>query len=523
MLKIQIATAALLGRLAVALAESLPTPSPAYGNASYDPRTESSGVLPCEALKDAGLGDRLLFATDPGYEPQIATWFAENARLRPFCLVLPHNSEEVSTALTALVSANDGAGDWHIAVRSGGHGAAGFSNIDRGVTIDLSMMNSTSYDQQTNLAKIEPGGRWRDVYADLEKQGVTVAGGRDGDVGVGGFLLGGGNSFFSGRLGFGCDSVMNFEVVLVNGTIINANSTNNRDLWKALKGGGSNFGIVTRFDMEAVPTRDLYYDLRFLSSNHSNAVVDAVVGFSDHDQSFADNALVVFYSHDTSVSPDIYIGTIYVNTVGNGNATTAFTKVKELPALFNHTVLQNMAEAANGSQLAGGTSRVGTTLTFRNNPEILRRCVELHEDFVQGLKRSINPDNFASMLFFQPIPFYMGTMGKERGGNMLGLDAVRNNAIMWTAGVAVDSDEGALAIAQAELNVMTARVKELSRSTDGDMDFIFLNYAEASQDPLGSYGLPNIQHMRNVASTYDPTGIFQRRVPGGFKISRVIT
>jgi hypothetical protein len=59
----------------------------------------------------------------------------------------------------------------------------------------------------------------------------------------------GGLSFFSSREGFICDNVVNYEVVLANGSIVNANAQENPDLWKALRGGGNNFGIVTRFDL----------------------------------------------------------------------------------------------------------------------------------------------------------------------------------------------------------------------------------------------------------------------------------
>lgn len=104
----------------------------------------------------------------------------------------PQTAEEVSKALTALNSVNFGAGDWHIAVRSGGHATwAGASGIINGVTIDLGFFNQSSYDSSTNLASVGPGGRWKDVYADLLEYGVVVPGGRDGGVGVGGFLLGG--------------------------------------------------------------------------------------------------------------------------------------------------------------------------------------------------------------------------------------------------------------------------------------------------------------------------------------------
>jgi hypothetical protein len=163
----------------------------------------------------------------------------------------------------------------------------------------------------------------------------------------------------------------------------------------------------------------------------------------------------------------------------------------------------------------------GTTLTFHNDARILRRCTELHESFVAKMKQSFDPTKFKSMMLFQPIPSYFGEISKQRGGNMLGLDNVHHNAVMWTAGVEVELDEAALAKAQAEMSKFTAQVKEYSKSVNGDLDFLFLNYADASQDPLGSYGSTNIKHIRTTAAKYDPTGVFQRRIPGGFKISRV--
>lgn len=160
-------------------------------------------------------------------------------------------------------------------------------------------------------------------------------------------------------------------------------------------------------------------------------------------------------------------------------------------------------------------------MTFRNDPQILRRCVELHEDLIERLSSLVDPKKFTSLLILQPIPSYMGTIAEQQGGNMLGLENIGGNSILFNAGVAVTSDDRDFAIAKAELAVLTAQVKEVSKSVNGDLDFIYLNYAESNQDPLGSYGAKNIQHMRDVAAKYDPTEVFQKRIPGGFKISRV--
>jgi hypothetical protein len=285
----------------------------------------------------------------------VKTWWANNARLHPWCLVLPRTTVDVSVALTTLIELG-GADDWHIALRSGGHSMAG-NNIVQGVTIDLSMMNSSYYDRETDTARIEPGGRWAKVYSDLQKQDVTVAGGRDGGVGVGGFLTGGGLSFFTARKGFGCDSVVNFEVVLANGSIVNANASARPDLWRALKGGSGNFGIVTRYDMSAIPSRTLSHDLRILPATKTNSkiVIDTVIDFANYPESLGDNALVTFWMHNTTVVNDTAVGTIYINTIGDEHAETSYDNIKKLTPILNRTTSDTMAEAASGSQVAGGT------------------------------------------------------------------------------------------------------------------------------------------------------------------------
>ncbi|KAI3321032.1 FAD-binding domain-containing protein [Xylariaceae sp. AK1471] len=483
--------------------------------------TAQATASPCEALKNAGLADRLISPNDTGYEAEVDSWWAKNARQRADCFVLPRTSNEVATALTTLVNTSDCKSDWNVAVRSGGHSSTGSSSIVNGVTIDLSHLNSTSYNPQTNIASIGPGGRWQFVYAELINYGITVTGGRDGDVGVGGFLLGGGNSYYSGRTGFGCDSVVNFEVVLANGTIINANQTNNADLWQALKGGSSNFGIVTRFDMEALPAPDLLRDIRFLNFNYSYAMVDAVVGFANSNESIADDAFFTFFSHDTADSPEIFAAAVHVNTQGITNNTTPFDEVKALPAFYNSTTIENIAEAAFASRVQSGTWNYGLTFTFNNDPRIARLCVDLHTELVKSLSGLMAPEDFFTQMFLQPLPSYRWPIGKKRGGNVLGLDDLQNNALLYTAGVGVLADDGPLEAAHEQLKAMAAKLADFAKSVQGDMDFIYLNYADSDQDPLGTYSASNIKLMKDVAAKYDPTGVFQTRVPGGYKISKV--
>jgi hypothetical protein len=160
-------------------------------------------------------------------------------------------------------------------------------------------------------------------------------------------------------------------------------------------------------------------------------------------------------------------------------------------------------------------------VTFYNDRSIVQFCVDAHKDHVETLKDMVGADNFTTLMILQPFPAYIGGVSQASGGNMLGLDGMESNAVIWSILVAVDADETAFALAKLETSKMSERIRQYAESVQGKMDFVYLNYADVIQDPLGSYGAANVQHMRDVAAKYDPTGIFQTRIPGGFKISRV--
>ena len=90
--------------------------------------------------------------------------------------------------------------------------AAGFANINEGVTIDMTNLKSVTVNAKYAVASVGGGASWLDVYLYLDTLGLSVAGGRNGAVGVGGLTLGGRISYFTPRVGFACDNIVNFEV-----------------------------------------------------------------------------------------------------------------------------------------------------------------------------------------------------------------------------------------------------------------------------------------------------------------------
>ncbi|KAI9168072.1 FAD-dependent monooxygenase CTB5 [Paramyrothecium foliicola] len=123
-------------------------------------------------------------------------------------------------------------------VKSGGHTPfAGGSNVADGVTIDLIHLDAITVSADRQTVSIGSFNRWINVSEALDPLKLAVVGGRSANVEVGGLILGGGISFFSGQKGWACDNVRNFEVVTASGKVVNASPTVNKDLYWALRGG----------------------------------------------------------------------------------------------------------------------------------------------------------------------------------------------------------------------------------------------------------------------------------------------
>ena len=143
------------------------------------------------------------------YKNEQSEYFAQQqSEVTPLCRITPSTSKEV--AIAVIVSQVT---QCQFAIKSGGHGFfAGASNIQGGVTIDLSQLNEINFNRTSMTTYVGAGNLWGDVYSRLDAYNVTVSGGRVSSVGVGGLTLGGGISFFAGHRGYACDGIKNYEV-----------------------------------------------------------------------------------------------------------------------------------------------------------------------------------------------------------------------------------------------------------------------------------------------------------------------
>lgn len=156
----------------------------------------------------------------------------------------------------------------------------GASGIQNGVLISMNNIRTMQMTKDNSIAQIGPGLRWGEVANWISPYGLMVAGGRFGPVGVPGLLLGGGISYFGSKYGWSANQVANFEVVLANSTVVNANAKENSDLFWALKGGSSNYGIVTRFDLKTFPLGEVYGGESTFSGEYLDDLVNAAASYS---------------------------------------------------------------------------------------------------------------------------------------------------------------------------------------------------------------------------------------------------
>lgn len=395
---------------------------------------------------------------------------------------------------------------------------AGAAGTEKGVTIDLHLMNSVVHHPGNDTVSVMPGAVWGDVYKTLDKLDVMVVGGRSYTVGVGGLVLGGGNSYYAARKGLVCDNVAQFEVVLADGSIVTANKNEHSDLFQVLKGGSSNFGIVTRVDLMSFEGGNVFGGLVLYPETTAEEQFQAITSFGDKiEEDPFGSAIVISVYMSAMKTP------LFMNAYG-------YTSPVDRPAIFKDffaipgkisdtTGIRNMTSLAEELEQPKSHRIQFSTLTFKNDIRVLRKAHELVMGTIASLEETAKFD-FKVLALYQPVPTLFAEHGKAKGGNVLGLDRFDETLIMYEPYFAwEDSAEDELFEGHAQK--LREDISAYAVSIGSDNPFLYLDYADISQKPLESYGPENVAKIRAAAAKYDPKGVFQNMMPGGFKISKV--
>jgi len=219
---------------------------------------ESAGATASDAFDAdelrAAMRGQVFAPGDAGYEDAAKIWNGAHDGSSPALVIRCSGTADVLFAL-AFARANG----FEIAVRGGGHSVAGFSTGDGVAVIDLSAMNEVHVDPAARRASIGGGAVWADVDHETQAHGLATTGGLISSTGVAGLTLGGGIGWLMRKYGLACDNLVGADVVTADGRLIHASETENADLLWGLRGGGGNFGIVTRFEFALHPVGPLVY------------------------------------------------------------------------------------------------------------------------------------------------------------------------------------------------------------------------------------------------------------------------
>jgi FAD/FMN-containing dehydrogenase len=190
---------------------------------------------------DPNLVGRVIGPDDGDYD-KARTVFYGGIDRRPAAIVRPANADQIARVVSGARESG-----LKLAIRSGGHSIAGHSVCDGGIVLDLSEMRALEIDPEARTAWAQTGLTAREYTNAAAAHSLATGFGDTGSVGIGGLTLGGGVGFLSRAFGLTIDDLLAAEIVTAGGEILEVDADSHPDLFWAIRGGGGNFGVATRF------------------------------------------------------------------------------------------------------------------------------------------------------------------------------------------------------------------------------------------------------------------------------------
>ncbi len=203
--------------------------------------TTQNLVPPPVSELQALFNGRVIAPDDPRYE-EARTPFYGGVDKYPSAIVRVADAGDVSR-LVSLAREHG----FELAIRSGGHSGAGHSTSDGGIVLDLSEMKNLEINHEEETAWVETGMTAGEYTTAVGAHGFVTGFGDTGSVGIGGITLGGGVGYLVRKYGLTIDNLLAAEVVTADGRLLHVDENSHADLFWAIRGGGGNFGVATRF------------------------------------------------------------------------------------------------------------------------------------------------------------------------------------------------------------------------------------------------------------------------------------
>ena len=338
----------------------------------------------------------------------------------------------------------------------------------------------------------------------------------------------GGISFFSPRLGLVCSNIISYEIVLASGVMTTASASTNPDLWRALKGGSNNFGIVTRFTARSFPSHQIFSGFLYIPAFEASKVLAAFHDFVSR----ADTGDLCNTYDDHAAGPiacfsyvqQLGIQVISVNLVHTKPPTnnkqwptcwrdSSFASLWRFWSTCKVRTLTSATDEMNALN-PPGRRQVFATTTIKNDTATLAAIHAAYRDAIASIRR-VNVKGCVWTLVLQPL---LPDWVLKGDPNQLGFDDVTEGPLVVVSFTVnwldVHDDE----FIKATTRCAIEQIDKFAVANKADHRYRYLNYCAEWQKPFEGYGKENRKFLQDVSRKYDPDGLFQRGCVGGFKL-----
>jgi hypothetical protein len=295
---------------------------------------------------------------------------------------------------------------------------------------------------------------------------------------------------------------------------VNANPTTNSDLYFALRGGGNNFGLVTRFDLYTYPQGMMWGGNRIFDISHNDEVINAFVNYGNNAPSDPNSALIVAYAY---AQGQFFASTSLEYAKPIISPPAIFNDFEAIPALADTTAVKSLTQITlefNASN-PGGLRETYWTAAFKLNDTMTKFIVDTFMTEVEPVK---NATGIIPAAVLQVITTDVLKYMSQSGGNPLGLSTANGPLILLNLAFMWENESDDAAILKANANIVNKSIAQ-AKKWGLDHPYLYMNYASQYQAVIPSYGATNQQKLVNIAKKYDPSGVFQKLQPGYFKLN----
>ncbi|CAF4004686.1 unnamed protein product [Adineta steineri] len=456
----------------------------------------------CENIKSSiSCNSHVYYPLDLNYSSTISHYSISSTNFS-VCSVVPCTAEDVSIIMKII-----GKNRVPFGIKSGGHSLnPGFSSTG-GIHISMQCFSQVNYNPNDETVDVGPGLVWDDVYQQLEPYNVTVVGGRVVGVGVGGFLLGGGYGWKSNQYGLSIDTILEYELVTPNGTIVNVNNQTYPDLYFGLKGGLNNFGIVTNFKMRAFPQGQVYGGLLLYTVLVINDLVNAIVTFQTNNQDPKAQILCDFTSLANSF--DINIVAFYDAPIAPPNIFDVFTSILHEGQLETQSYL-SLVQASPVFVSANMRGRFHTVSVRNISQAVVEKVRDLFIEYA-----------FPNILFggtfvnFVIEPFLPSYFEKSQGGAYPHSPSNPLFPLVIQFGWLLElDDETFINATETVAKALLQTAIQDGQDLEGLEEILYPNYALIGTPLSKMYG-NNVDRLKSIRQQVDPDNVMC--LTGGFR------